>query len=91
MYLAAKNIFDNKCIFTIRDFENAQKNISGRYKIEFKEFKFHDNTKKILQATGIIFHPNFGRIRVVWNYQGKAFIANESFPEFDLPIKKFSY
>ena len=91
MYTIAKTLFDNKCIFSVKDFEEAQKNISGKYKIKFKEFKFHENSKKVLQVYGLIFHPQFGRIRIDWNYEGRAFIANESFPEFDLPINAINH
>lgn len=88
MYLVAKTIFDNKCVYTVKDFEDAQKNISGKLKIKFKGFKYHENSMKVLLVSGIVFHPNFGRIQVEWNYEGRAFIYNESFPEFDLPVKR---
>ena len=80
MYTVAKILFDHKCIYSVKDFEKAKDSIQGNLKIKFHEFNYHDKSKKILQAFGIVHHPEFGRIRVTWNYEGKAFIANENFP-----------
>nr|DAW84744.1 MAG TPA: hypothetical protein [Bacteriophage sp.] len=89
MYTVAKILFDHKCIYSVRDFENARDSIQGNLKIKFLKFNYHDKSQKILQAFGIIHHPKFGRIQVSWNYEGKAFIANEHFPEFDIPVKNY--
>ena len=89
MYTVAKILFDHKCIYSVKDFEKAKDSIQGNLKIKFHEFNYHDKSKKILQAFGIVHHPEFGRIRVTWNYEGKAFIANENFPEFDIPVKEY--
>lgn len=88
MYPVAKILFDEKCRFKAKDFEDAQKLISAKFKIKFKEFIYHDTTNKVLTVCGLILHPVFGRIRVEWNYEGKAFIANEPFPEFNINVQQ---
>ncbi len=92
MYTVAKILFDHKMYLLGQGFRESKRfnTKEGNLKIKFHEFNYHDKSKKILQAFGIVHHPEFGRIRVTWNYEGKAFIANENFPRIRYPGKRIS-
>lgn len=81
-----KEVFDTKCKFRISDFEKAQVSAAAKgLRIIFSEFIYHDGTKFIWKVVGIV-NQKSSRIRIEWDYAGRAYIGNDHFSEFDLDL-----
>lgn len=82
-----QNLLDKKCRFRVADFEKAQGvALKNSLRVVFSSFQYNEPTSFIWEATGIVNRSNGDRIRVKWDYNGRAYIGDERMPEFDLSL-----
>lgn len=83
-----KTLMSERCKWRVSDFEKAQEEAQKRsLDIIFSSFQFHEPTKFVYSAVGVVTIRKRARIRVEWNYSGEAFVGGERDPEFDLKLQ----
>ncbi|WP_146216418.1 MULTISPECIES: hypothetical protein [Sanguibacteroides] len=82
-----KDLIDEKCRYRVADFEIAQvKAAQTGLRVIFSSFIYHEPTPFIWKVIGVVQRPNRDRLRVEWDFEGRATIAGERTPEFDLKL-----
>lgn len=88
MIESLQEVLDKKCRFRVSDFEIAQvRAFRDGLRIVFSNFIYHEPTSFIWKVVGVVSRRNGDRIRVEWDFEGRASIGDERFPEFDLTLE----